>query len=94
VTIVDPVTERGGNLYSELARHLGGKPAATAEQSIYAVTCRIIGYKSRRRVEAWEHALQIGSPLPTLPLWISDSRYMPLELERTYEDTCRGLRIP
>jgi hypothetical protein len=43
--------------------------------------------------KTWEHALAVGTALPTLPLWISDARYVPLELERTYEDTCRGLRI-
>lgn len=44
-------------------------------------------------MEAWEHALAVGSPLPTLPLWISTTRYVPLELERTYEETCRGLGL-
>ena len=38
-------------------------------------------------------ALAVGPALPT-PLWISEARYVPLELERTYEDTCCGLRIP
>ena len=36
---------------------------------------------------------EIGSPLPTLPLWLTESLYVPLELETTYENTCRGLRI-
>lgn len=93
VVIVDPVTVRSANLYAELARRIGAKPPATADEPIYAVSCRPYRFHGRDRVEAWEHALAIGSPLPTLPLWISESRYVPLELERTYEDTCRGLRI-
>lgn len=94
VVIIDPVTERSGNLYAELAERIGAKLPATANQSIYAVSCRSFYYRDRHRVEAWEHALEIGKPLPTLPLWISESRYVPLELERTYEESCKGLRIP
>ena len=93
VVIVDPVTVRGANLYADLARRIGTAPPATADASIYAVCCRPLTGGGRHRVEAWEHALAVNAPLPTLPLWISESRYVPLELERTYEDTCRGLRI-
>lgn len=94
VVIVDPVTERSGNLYAELAERLGARPPATADRSLYAVSCRARSSRRGHRVEAWEHPLEVGSPLPTLPLWISESQYVPLELERTYEETCKGLRIP
>jgi len=29
-----------------------------------------------------------------LPLWLADSIPMPLDLEESYEETCRVLRIP
>jgi hypothetical protein len=93
VVIVDPVTERLGNLYADLAKRINAKPPATSDCSIYAACCRFRDSRNRHRVEVWEHGLEIGAPLPTLPLWISESRYVPLELERTYEETCRGLRI-
>ncbi len=93
VVIVDPVTTRSANLYAELAGRIGAIPPATANDPIYAVSCRSFHYRDRHRVEAWEHVLEIGVPLPTLPLWISESKYVPLELERTYEETCKGLRI-
>jgi hypothetical protein len=67
---------------------------SVADEPIYAVSCRVCASRSGQRVETWEHALAVGAALPTLPLWISEARYVPLELERTYEDTCRGLRIP
>ena len=93
VVIVDPVTVRSANLYAELAERIGAKPPATADRSMYAVSCRSIYYRDRHRVEAWEHAIEVGGALPTLPLWISETQYVPLELERTYEATCKGLRI-
>jgi hypothetical protein len=94
VTIVDPVTDRSANPYAELASRLGATPPTTATSSIYAVTCRARSARGRWRVEQWEHVLAVGSPLPTLPLWLTDDLWVPLELEATYEDTCRGLRIP
>ena len=94
VVIVDPVTERSANLYAELADRLGANRPLIAAASIYAVSCRARNFRDRYRVEAWEHELAVGSPLPTLPLWLTDTLYVPLELEATYEDTCRGLRIP
>ncbi len=93
VAIVDPVTTRSSNLYAELAARIGAEPPASAGESIHAVSCRPFHHRGRHRIEAWEHTLGIGDPLPTLPLWISDTKYVPLELERTYEETCKGLRI-
>lgn len=93
VAIVDPVTERQANLYAELAERMGAAPPSVAKFPIYAVSCRGIKARGRWRVEAWEHELAIGSLLPTLPLWLTDLLHVPLELEASYEDTCRGLRI-
>jgi hypothetical protein len=94
VVIVDPVTTPSGNLFAELAQRIGANPPATANDSVYAVSMRLVSVRRRVRVETWEHTLEVGARLPTLPLWITDSRYVPLELERTYQETCKGLRIP
>ncbi|MGL4555070.1 MAG: DUF4058 family protein [Gemmataceae bacterium] len=93
VVIVDPVTERSANLYADLAERIRARPPTTAVGPLYAVSCRDRRSRRRHQVQAWEHALEVGAPLPTLPLWISESQYVPLELERTYEETCKGLRI-
>ena len=90
---MDLVTERQANLYAELAERIGAAPPAVANSPIYAVSCRGIKARDGWRVEEWENELAIGSPLPTLPLWLSDGLSVPLELEASYEDTCRGLRI-
>jgi hypothetical protein len=93
VVVVDPVTERTANLYAELAERMGADPPVLAAAPLYAVCLRRRLDGERFRLEAWEHELTIGSPLPTLPLWYAENRYVPLELEQTYEATCRGLRI-
>lgn len=93
VVIVDTVTNLTSNLYAELAERLGAKEPAIADSAIYAVTCRTRPGRRGVRVESWEHRLAVGSPLPTLPLFLNKTLKVPLELEATYEDTCRGLRI-
>ncbi len=95
VTIIDLVTTRNFNLYRELLQLLGqADPSLQPDPPpLYAVACR----ESRRGdgwlLETWAHALTLGQPLPTLPLWLADNLALPLELEECYEETCRVLRI-
>ena len=95
VAAIEIVSPGNFNLYMELLDALGRSDPVFSPKpsSIYAVTCRGRSVRGRWRVESWEHVLEIGSPLPTLPLWLTESMYVPLELETTYENTCCGLRI-
>ena len=93
VTIVDVVTNRTANLYGELLDELNAIRSDISWSPICAVTCRGRRTGQRWRLETWEHELAIGSVLPTLPLWLPNELMIPLELEFTYEETCRSLRI-
>jgi hypothetical protein len=93
VAIVDPVTSRSANLYGELQAMLAAPRTAVSRAGIYAVSCRGRRAGPRWRLEAWEHDLAIGQPLPKLPLWLNESFYVPLDLEASYEASCRSLRI-
>ncbi len=95
VAVVDIVTERTANLYRELLDLLRQpEPVPLADEPIYAVVCRYRLQGARRRgFEAWEEPLAVGRPLPTLPLWLTDELAVPLELEASYEETCRVLRV-
>ncbi|HUY35597.1 MAG TPA: hypothetical protein VMV69_22830 [Pirellulales bacterium] len=94
VTIIDPVTNRTANLYGELLDELDAPRTAVSRSVIYAATCRGRRQGPRWRLESWEHNLAVGAALPTLPIWLSPDLMVPLELEATYEETCRSLRIP
>ena len=37
--------------------------------------------------------LEIGQPLPTLPIWLKENWAISLDLDSSYEETCRTLRI-
>ncbi|HZK79972.1 MAG TPA: hypothetical protein VFC46_02875, partial [Humisphaera sp.] len=62
--------------------------------AIYAASCRWRPRGISHWLEVWSRPLGIGEPLPTLPLWLSDELAIPLDLEASYEKTCRDLRIP
>jgi Protein of unknown function (DUF4058) len=93
VTIVDVVTNRTANLYGELLDELDATRSDVSRSPIYAATCRGRRTGQRWRLETWEHELAMGAVLPTLPLWLRNELMIPLELEFTYEETCRALRI-
>ena len=95
VSIVDLVTTRCFNLYAELME-LAGQPDPSfgpTSPHTYAVTCRGYKLRNRPRFEAWAYPLVVGQPLPTLPLWLEEDLYVPLELDASYEDTCQVLRL-
>ena len=96
VVIVDLVTTRHFNLYHDLLELTDQTdPAFGVEPpSIYAVACRSAHPNGHWVLDAWFHPLELGVPLPTLPLWLADDFAIPLELESSYEETCRILRLP
>ena len=44
-------------------------------------------------LQTWSHALALGQPLPTLPLWLTGKLAVPLDLEQSYEQACNDLWI-
>ncbi len=96
VAIVDVVTTRSANLYGELMEFLGlADPSlGGGPPDLYAVACRFTMEGEAGRLETWSHPLALGQTLPILPLWIAPDLAVPLELEPSYEETCRVLRIP
>ena len=96
VVIVDLVTIRDFNLYADLLEMLEQRDPSlgTPPLSTYAVACRLRESHNKRLLETWNHPLVLGQPLPRLPLWLTENFAVPLDLEETYEQTCRDLRLP
>ena len=95
VMVVDVVTERSPSLYVELVQLLDlSDPFLEPEAPpLYAVVCRTVCRAEAWQMDTWSERLAVGSPLPTLPLWLATDLAVPLALEETYEETCRSLRI-
>ena len=94
VNIVDLVTARYFNLYAEVLAFLGQNDPTLSDPPphIYAASCRFVK-KKKTMFEAWSRVLTVGQPLPTLPLWLSAELVVPLDLQQSYEQACRDLRI-
>jgi len=95
VVLVDIVTIRNTNLYLELLAHfeLNDSEMSENDEGVYAVCCRTRRMETKTVFDFWRKPLQLGRPLPTLPLWLTEKLSIPLDLEASYEDTCRLLRI-
>jgi hypothetical protein len=95
VILVDVVTERSGNLHAELLDLLRVQVTTPGQgaQDLYATAHRIVPADDGLRLEAWPHALTLGGPLPTLPLWLHPDLCLPLDLEATYQAACAARRI-
>ncbi|MGL4550214.1 MAG: DUF4058 family protein [Gemmataceae bacterium] len=95
VTVVDLVTESHFKLYAEMLASLGqADPALGPEPpGTYAAACRWVQRRRGGLLQAWAWRLAVGEPLPTVPLWLTERLVISLDVEATYEDTCRGLRI-
>jgi hypothetical protein len=95
VSIVDLVTIKYFNLYTELLAAIGHTDPTLGDPPphLYAASCRWTRQGKRTLLEAWSHVLTPGEPLPTLPLWLSRDLVVPLNLEQSYEQACSDLWI-
>lgn len=95
VIIVDVVTERSGNLQSELLELLQVRQVSPGlgVHDLYASAHRTVPAAQSLQLETWAHQLALGGSLPTLPLWLQPDLCLPLDLEATYQAACVARRI-
>jgi hypothetical protein len=95
LSIVDLVTIRQFNLYADLLALLDRCDPAfgAAAPPTYAVTCRKREAGRQTKLDTWSFPLAVGQPLPSLPVYLSETQTVTLDLEASYEETCRVLRI-
>jgi hypothetical protein len=96
VSLVDLVTARHFNLYADLLANQDRPDPAFASNlpAIYASTCRYRKVGQASLIESWAYPVQVGQALPAIPIWLSDDFNVLLDLEGSYEEACRALRIP
>ncbi|MGL6075777.1 MAG: DUF4058 family protein [Fimbriiglobus sp.] len=95
VSIIDLVTSKNFNLYTDLLELVGHSDLSFGPEPspIYAATCRWIPRGRKHVLETWSHILHVGQPLPTLPMLLTETLPIPLELETSYLQTCQALRL-
>jgi hypothetical protein len=94
LVIVDVVTARHMNLHYELL-DLFSLPHPNGEVGdLYAVSYRSRKEQQKWHLDTWPVTLALGGVLPTMPLWLASNFAVPLDLEKSYEETRQVLRIP
>ncbi len=93
LVVVDVVTSRTANLHDELMKRLGTTNAQLSTASLYATAYRVVERSGQSNLDLWQEALSVGSALPLLPLWLGGNLCLPVDLDGTYNRTCREQRI-
>jgi hypothetical protein len=92
--IVDIVTSRRANLFDAILERMN-VPVEKPVDLLYAAAFHVSeGTKSQSQVRIWQEHLGLEQILPTLPLYLRVGPMMPVDLQSTYLETCRQLRIP
>ncbi len=93
LVVVDVVTDRQANLHEELLAHLDSRDVAAWDAELYAAAYRPIRREEEASLDIWQESLAVGRALPTMPLWLRGNLCLPVDLEATYDRTCREQRI-
>jgi Protein of unknown function (DUF4058) len=93
--VIDIVTSRWENQHNEIMQILGHASAFALppETTLYAVAYRPIVRDQHEQIEIWPSALEIGKPLPVLPLALNAEQCLPIDLEATYTVACQRRRL-
>ena len=91
--MIDIVNESQADLHTDLINALGNPSKERDKSSLYAASYHPVEREKERTLDLWYQSLNLGKPLPTLPLWLKGDLFLNIDLEETYQQTCRGLRI-
>ena len=93
LVIVDTVTVRRSNLHRELLERLGADGPAACP-SLYVAAYHPHDPGGEPRLDVWEECLEVGGEIPAVPLFLRLGPRVRLDLAKSYERTCRGLKVP
>ncbi len=92
LVVVDAVTTQRADLHSDLLAAFGAV-ANPLPSALSAVSYRAVGQDEAGLLQTWPMPMEIGQPLPTLPLWLGSDLAVPLDLEASHSAACGDLRI-
>jgi Protein of unknown function (DUF4058) len=93
LVVVDVVTDRHSDWHGELLKRLGWNEANRPDADLSTSAFRPVERSGRTSLDIWQEVLELGSALVTMPLWLPGNLSLPVDLESTYDRTCREQRI-
>jgi hypothetical protein len=93
--VIDVVTTRRANLHNDMVRLMDRDAAffLPDEPPLYAVAYRPARRNDEEQIDLWTAGLNVGWPLPLLPLALGQDLAVPLDFEAAYVDACERRRI-
>lgn len=91
--VIDIVTERKADLHGELVHRIYQSYSNGLTCDLWAAAYRPATSNKQTMLEIWQETLIVSQPLPALPLWLKNGPCMKVDLEATYEHTCRENRV-
>jgi hypothetical protein len=93
--IVDVVTNRHANLHDEVVTLLrnGEQFLFPFKPLVYATAYRPVHRDDVEQIDVWLETLAVGQLLRVLPLALTGELSLRLDLESTYQEACRKLRL-
>jgi hypothetical protein len=93
--IVDIVTNRLANMHNELMSLLNARESCLMPlgTSLYCAAYRPVLRNDQAMIDMWKESFSVGSPLPVMPLIVSDDLQIPIDLEATYSDLCKRRKL-
>ena len=93
LVVVDIVTDRRANLHDGLLTRLHASGVGPWEAELYVVAYRPVQHAGQPSLDMWQVPIAVGRALPTMPLWLRGHLCFSVDLEATYNRTCREQRI-
>ena len=95
LVVIDLVSDRLFNLHNNLVRAMHQKSSLLLhdETNVYANSYRPAHRQDESVIDVWSFLLEIGKPLPVIPFGIRGHSPIMLDLEASYEQTCRNANL-
>ena len=93
LVIVDVVTDRHSYWHDELLKRLGWTKDTALDADLSAAAYRAVDRSGQTSLDIWQESLELGLVLPAMPLWLRGNLCLAVDLETTYERTCREHRV-
>ena len=93
LVVVDVVTDRHSHWHDELLKRLGWIEEMTLDADLSTAAYRPVERSGQTSLDIWHESLELGLVLPTMALWLRGNLCLPVDLEVTYDRTCREHRI-
>jgi hypothetical protein len=90
---VDVVTGRRVNLHRKLLARFGAGSLLSRDVEFYATSHRPVERDAQPGLEFWHEPFATGEPMPSLPLSLRVALCLQVDLDGTYDRTCREQRI-